>query len=44
MHPNITIIEPTFGTDPWYANNPANPKLRYETFMTKELVPWIKRG
>src|ERR1700722_43125 len=41
---NLTIIEPTFGTDPWYANNPDDQKLRYETFMTKELVPWIKRN
>jgi Putative esterase len=41
---NLTIIEPTFGTDPWYANNPDNPKLWYETFMTNELVPWIKRN
>jgi Putative esterase len=40
---NLTIIEPTFAIDPWYANNPNNPNLQYETFMTKELVPWIKR-
>ena len=41
---NLTIIEPTFAIDPWYANNPKDPKLRYETFMTKELVPWIKQN
>jgi len=41
---NVTIIEPTFAIDPWYANNPDDPHLRYETFMTKVLVPWIKRN
>jgi hypothetical protein len=39
---NLTIIEPTFAIDPWYADNPNDPQLRYETFMTQELVPWIK--
>ena len=41
---NLTIIEPTFGIDPWYANNPNDPNLQYETFMTQELVPWIKQN
>jgi pimeloyl-ACP methyl ester carboxylesterase len=41
---NLTIIEPTFGIDPWYADNPKNPNIRYETFMTKELVPWVERN
>jgi Putative esterase len=41
---NLTIIEPTFAIDPWYANNPDDPRLQYETFMTRELVPWIKRN
>ena len=31
---NLTIIEPSFGIDPWYANNPIDPNLRQETFMT----------
>jgi hypothetical protein len=41
---NLTIIEPTFAIDPWYANNPNDPDLQYETFMTQELVPWIKQN
>jgi Putative esterase len=41
---NLTIVEPTFAIDPWYANNPDNRKLRYETFMTDVLVPWIKQA
>ena len=38
---NLTIIEPSFGTEPWYADNPNDPNLRYETFMSNDLVPWV---
>ncbi len=41
---NLTIIEPTFGTDPWYANNPQNSYVQYETFMTRQLVPWVAKN
>jgi hypothetical protein len=41
---NLTIIEPSFGTDPWYANNPRDPYIQYETFMTRELVPWVEKN
>ena len=40
---NLTVIEPTFAIDPWYADNPNDPNLHYESFMTQELVPWIKQ-
>ena len=39
---NLTIIEPSFAIDPWYANNPNDANLQYETFMTSELEPWVK--
>ena len=39
---NLTIVEPTFINQPWYANNPTDPNIQYETFMTNELVPWVK--
>jgi hypothetical protein len=39
---NLTIIEPSFGIDSWYADNPNDPSLRYETFMTRDLVPWVQ--
>ena len=39
---NLTIIEPSFATESWYANNPNDPNLQYETFMTSELQPWVK--
>jgi len=38
---NLTIIEPSFTTDPWYADNPTNRSVRYESFLTKDLVPWV---
>ena len=41
---NLTIIEPTFAIDPWYADNPNNPNVRYETFMTREIVPWVEKN
>ena len=39
---NLTIIEPTFAIDPWYANNPNDANLQYETFMTTDLEPRVK--
>jgi hypothetical protein len=39
---NLTIIEPSFAIDPWYADHASNANVKYETFMTQELVPWIK--
>ena len=41
---NLTIVEPTFGIDPWYADNPRDPSIQYDTFMAKELVPWVKKN
>jgi S-formylglutathione hydrolase FrmB len=41
---NLTIIEPSFAIDPWYANNPKEANVQYETFMTRELVPWAEKN
>ena len=41
---NLTIIEPSFGIEPWYADNPNDSTLRYETFMTNDLVPWVTQN
>ena len=38
---NLTIIEPSFAIEPWYADNPTDPNLHYETFMTDDLLPWV---
>jgi hypothetical protein len=39
---NLTIIEPSFGIEPWYADNPDEPHVRHETFMVRELTPWVR--
>src|SRR5262249_33588809 len=39
---NLTIIEPSFSIEPWFANSPNDPQLQYETFMAAELQPWVK--
>jgi hypothetical protein len=39
---NLTIIEPSFAIDPWYADSATDPAEQMETFMTNQLVPWIK--
>ena len=39
---NLTIIEPSFAIDPWYADSATDPNELMETFMTDQLVPWIK--
>jgi hypothetical protein len=39
---NLTVIEPSFDLDPWYADNPGHPDVGYETFMVTQLEPWVK--
>jgi hypothetical protein len=39
---NLTIIEPSFAIEPWFADNPSDANLRYEAFMTTELQPWVR--
>jgi len=39
---DLTVIEPSFGIDPWYADNPNDANKQEETFMTTELQPWVK--
>ena len=41
---NLTIIEPSFAVDPWYADNPNDPSLHYESFLTQDLVPWVTQN
>ena len=41
---NLTIIEPSFGIEPWYADNPNDSNLQYETFMTDDLLPWVTQN
>jgi S-formylglutathione hydrolase FrmB len=41
---NLTIIEPSFGIEPWYADNPGDAGVQYETFMTNDLLPWVEQN
>ena len=41
---NLTIVEPSFADDPWYADNPNDSNLHYETFLTSDLVPWVTQN
>ena len=38
---NLTIVEPSFGLSPWYADNPSDSSRHYESFLTNDLVPWV---
>jgi hypothetical protein len=38
---NLTVVEPSFASEPWYADNPDVEKLQYESFMADELQPWV---
>ena len=39
---NLTVIEPSFSINPWYADNPLDPNLQEDTFMAMDLQPWVK--
>jgi hypothetical protein len=38
---NATIIEPVFPLSPWYADNPNDPTMDYETFTGTLLPAWV---
>jgi len=37
----LIIVCPDGGVSSWYFDSPVDSTFRYETFVTKELVPWI---
>ena len=39
----ILFVCPDGGYDSWYFDSPVDPKVRYETFVTKELIAYIDR-
>jgi hypothetical protein len=41
---NLTIVEPSFPVEPWYANSSTDPNTQYETFMVDDLVPWVTQN
>ncbi|HPW76281.1 MAG TPA: alpha/beta hydrolase-fold protein, partial [Kiritimatiellia bacterium] len=38
---NGVILVAPCGTLSWWMDSPVDPKHRYETFVTKELIPWV---
>jgi Putative esterase len=39
---NLTVIEPSFAINPWYADNPVNASQQEDTFMATDLQPWVQ--
>jgi S-formylglutathione hydrolase FrmB len=37
----ILFVSPDGGYDSWYFDSPVDSSVRYETFVTKELIPYI---
>lgn len=41
---NIIIVTPDGGFGSWYFDSPIDSSIRYESFVTKELVPYIDQN
>lgn len=41
---NVIIVLPDGGRDSWYFDSPIDPTMRYETYMCRELVPYIDKN
>jgi len=39
---NLTVIEPSFSINPWYADDSLDANLQEDTFMAADLTPWVK--
>jgi concanavalin A-like lectin/glucanase superfamily protein/putative esterase len=39
---NAHIIAPSFKSIPWYADHAFNPDRQYESFVVRDLVPWVE--
>jgi S-formylglutathione hydrolase FrmB len=40
-HYQMIIVCPDGNIGSWYFDSPIDPKYQYETYITKELIPWI---
>jgi len=38
---NATLVAPSFNIMPWYADHPTDPSRRLESFIVKDVVPWV---
>jgi S-formylglutathione hydrolase FrmB len=39
----VIFVAPTFSHLPWYADHPAKPEIRQETYLLKVVVPFIEK-
>src|SRR5262245_20693753 len=37
----IICVYPTFARSPWYGDSPSNPRIRQESYMVKDVVPFV---
>lgn len=40
---SVIFVAPTFSHLPWYADHPARPEIRQETYLLKVVVPFIEK-
>src|SRR5262249_50739132 len=41
---NATLIAPSFPINPWYGDSATDPSAQLESFMVKDLVPWVNQN
>ncbi len=37
----VICVAPTYSDMPWYADHPTDPKIRQESYLIKEIIPYI---
>ena len=40
---DVIFVAPTFADLPWYADHPTDERLRQETYLLREVIPYIER-
>jgi S-formylglutathione hydrolase FrmB len=40
---NVIFVERTFFDTPWYADNPNDPGIQQESYLVKDVIPFIDR-
>ena len=38
---DLIFVSPMFSRAPWYADHPANPKIRQESYIIKDVIPFV---
>src|SRR5207253_4804902 len=40
---NATLVAPSFNIEPWYGDHATNPDRRLESFLVKDIVPFVDK-